>query len=103
MPNPQYYILDGVHRSVAARELGVPRLPATAFEDGRPPRDFDVPIADLHSPLPAVDRLSEKYLKVLPLVPRLASGAVTARLLVQPLGHRFQTSSTPLLRVRLEP
>lgn len=103
MDEPQYYILDGVHRSVAAREAGVSQLPATLVRDGSPSLEFDVPIDALHSPLPAVDRLSKKYLKVLHLLPRMIAGQGTPRIIVQPLGARFQTGSTPLSQVRLEP
>ena len=103
MTDPQYYLLDGVHRSVAAREAGLSLLPATLVEDGQPPLDFVVPIASLHSPLPSVDRLSKKYLKVLTLLPRISAGYTKARIIVQPLGARFQTGSIPLSQVRLEP
>ena len=103
MSEPHYYILDGVHRSVAAREAGWATLPATLVRDGRPPRDFDAPVAALHSPLRSVDRLSRKYLDVLRLLPLIAAGRAEKRILLQPLGARFQTGSVPLPQVRLEP
>ena len=103
MSEPQYYILDGVHRSVAARELGVAELPAKLFVAGRPPREMNVRVAPLHSPLDSVDRLSRRFFDILQLVPQLAAGRSDRRILIEPLGARGQTGSFPIRQVRLEP
>ena len=64
MNEPQYYILDGVHRGVAARELGVAELPAKLFVAGGPPREVAVRVDSLHSPLDSVDRFSRRFFDI---------------------------------------
>ena len=48
--SPQYYIADGVHRAVAAREIGLALLPARLVIQGQPDQLVYVSLDQLHSP-----------------------------------------------------
>ena len=47
---PQYYIAEGVRRSVAAREVGIKVIRAILHEPGQPDRVIYISPDQLHSP-----------------------------------------------------
>ncbi|QDT15319.1 hypothetical protein [Alienimonas californiensis] len=104
MDEPRYYIENGVHRAVAAREAGAPTLPAVLYRDGRPPQLVVVRIAALHVPATkdALSRTSSRYRRVEAALPQILAGTMNAPIEVQPLGVRGQSASIPLASVRLE-
>jgi hypothetical protein len=53
---PQYYIADGVHRAVAARENGLLLLPARLVIQGQPDQFIQVRPDQLHSPKLSISR-----------------------------------------------
>src|SRR6266566_1204694 len=54
--SPQYYIADGVHRAVAARENGLQLLPARLVVQVQPDRFIYVRPDQLHSPKASISR-----------------------------------------------
>jgi hypothetical protein len=53
---PQYYIADGVHRSVAARENGLRSIAARLVIQGQPDQLIYVSPDQLHSPKTSIRR-----------------------------------------------
>jgi hypothetical protein len=99
-----YFIENGVHRAVAARENGLKAIPAILYEPGQPPRQIWVAIDCLHSPKESISRSDARH-----NYPALeqAMGTPLGRrrippLDVQPLGLQGQPSSVPLDQVTIE-
>lgn len=97
--DPQYYILSGVRRCVAARTGGLTDVPAWLCVDGQPRVLTRVRLDQLHSPKTQVDRdfwyitRTEYQTCVLRTTPPPIE--------VQPLGAKGQTGSIPLSQVTL--
>ncbi len=100
----QYYIEDGVHRAVAARENGLRMIPAVLFVDGQPPQALLAPLKDLHSPRSAISRSNPRYrYDVLKAAMATVSGrARMPPISLQPLGVPGQTKSVPLDQVQIQ-
>src|SRR2546425_11621534 len=54
--SPQFYIADGVHRAVAARENGLLLVPARLVVQGQRDQFIDVSLDQLHSPKASISR-----------------------------------------------
>lgn len=93
-PTPQYYIQEGVRRSVASREAGLTHVPATVFREGQAPMTTTLPLNQLFSPKAEIP-LNNRFLSIQPpiLVP----------IRVEPIGLPGQVQPTPLLDVKLVP
>ncbi len=101
--DPQYFIEDGVHRSVALRENGIPLVPVVLFEQGRAPRLIQVRLDQLHSPRRSISRSDPRH-NYPALEAWLATplGRVQMRPIhVQPLGELGQPTSVPLKQVQI--
>jgi len=96
---PQYYIQQGVRRSVAAREAGNVDIPAIVNEPGKSPVVSRIPLDQLHSPKSFVlrdfryIRYSEYPTRVLKTEPPPIE--------VEPLGLVGQKKTTALAQVSL--
>ena len=55
-PLQQYYIADGVHRAVAARENGLRLIPGRLVIQGKPDQLIYVSPDQLHSPKASISR-----------------------------------------------
>src|SRR6266513_600356 len=53
---PQYYIADGVHRAVAARQNGLQSIRVRLVIQGQPDQLIDVSPDQLHSPKKSISR-----------------------------------------------
>jgi hypothetical protein len=100
-----YYIEDGVHRAIAARENRLKIIPAVLYEPGQPPQAVYVPLDQLHSPKPSISRSDPRH-----HYPALeaAMGTPLGRskippISIQPLGAPGQTQSIPLDQVSINP
>lgn len=100
----QYYIADGVHRAVAARENGLPTIRARLVIQGQPDQFIDVSPDQLHSPRRSISRTVTARRNY----PALEAGMATPTgrvaippIEVQPLGVAGQTSSVPLAQVQI--
>jgi hypothetical protein len=100
-----YYIEDGVHRAVAARECGLKVIPAVLFEPGQPSRTVYVPLDQLHSPKMSISRSDPRH-----NYPALEAAMSTPLgrskippISIQRLGARGQTGSIPLSQVAIDP
>lgn len=99
----EYFIEDGVHRAVAAREHGLPAIAAILFSPGNPPRALMVALDQLHSPRRSISRFDPRH-----NYPALeaAMGISTKRakippISLQPLGDAGQPLSIPLAQVQI--
>jgi len=93
---PQYYIADGVHRAVAARENGLLLIPARLVVQGQPDRLIYVRPDQLHSPKASISRIVTARRNYPALEAALASPAGRAAIPpieVQPLGAPGQTAA----------
>ena len=100
---PQYYIAEGVRRSVAARESGIKVIRAILHAPGQPDRVVYLSPDQLHSPKRSITASDPRY-------QRAAGGMATATgrnvmppIEIEPLGCAGQTSSIPLKDVQLDP
>jgi hypothetical protein len=103
---PQYYIADGVHRAVAARENGLALIPARLVVQGQPDRLVYVHPDQLHSPKRAIIRrvtARRNYPALEAALATPAGRAVVQPIEVQPLGAPSQTASVPLAQVQIVP
>jgi hypothetical protein len=103
-PLPQYYIADGVHRAVAARENCLRLLPARLVVQGQPDRFIYVSPDQLHSPKATISRAvtSRRNYPALEAAMATPAGRATIPPIeVQPLGVPGQTTSVPLAQVQL--
>jgi len=97
----QFYIEDGVHRAVAARENGLPMLPAILHEPGAASRLIWVKLDQLHSPRVSISRSDPRHnYPALEQVMGTAAGRAEIRPIeIQPFGAVGQTGSVPLDQV----
>jgi hypothetical protein len=103
-PLPQYYIADGVHRAVAARENGLRLMPARLLIQGQPDRLISIRPDQLHSPKVSISRTVTSRRNSPALEAAMAAPAGRAKLPpieVQPLGAPGQTASVPLAQVQI--
>ena len=91
---PQYYIQEGVRRSVAVREAGLTEVPATIFVEGQAPVTTTLPINQLFSPKAEI-QLNSRFLNIQP--------PIRVPITVEPLGLPGQMPTTPLPNVKLVP
>ena len=90
---PQYYISDGVRRSLAARESGIPEISAKLVREGQADELIRVHLDQLHSPKISIDLADPRFSPTL--------GPNYSPILVQPLGVPGQMPTTPLLNVEI--
>lgn len=103
---PQYYIADGVHRTVAARENALPLLPARLVVSGQADRLIYVRPDQLYSPKASVGRrvMSRRNYPALEAALATPAGRATVPPIeVQPLGAPGQTAAVPLAQVQIVP
>ena len=101
---PQYYIADGVHRAVAARENGLLLIPARQVVQGKPDQFICVRLDQLRSPKVSISRRVTSRRNYPALEAALATPTGRAGvppIEVQPLGASGQTASVPLAQVRI--
>ena len=103
MNEPQYYILGGVRRCVAAREAGFRTMKARLFEAGRPPRSLFVPLSTLHSPKAVVSRSHRRYRDIADALATVQGRLALPEIVIELLGSPGQTGSIPLASMRLDP
>jgi hypothetical protein len=98
-----YYIEDGVHRAVAARENQLSKIPAFLYEPGQPPRRMYVSLDQLYSPKRAISRSDPRhnYPALEAAMGTPAGRAAMPAISIQPLGIAGQTSSIPLAQVAI--
>lgn len=96
---PQYFIEQGVRRSVAAREAGLKDVPARIHEPGSPPLLARVALDQLHSPKPFILR-DHRHIRNTEY-PTLVLKTEPPPIDVQPLGQPGQGKTTPLMQVAL--
>jgi len=94
LPTPQYYIQEGVRRSVASREAGLTHVPATIFREGQAPVTTTLPINQLFSPKAEIP-LNSRFLNIQP--------PIRVPITVEPLGLPGQMPTTPISGVKLVP
>jgi hypothetical protein len=99
----QFFIENGVHRAVAARENLLPMIPAILYEPGVAPRPIWVRLDELYSPRRTISRSDPRH-----NYPALEQAMGTAQgrsrmppIEVQPLGAPGQPSSVPLSQVTI--
>ena len=92
--SPQYYIENGVRRSVASREAGANEIPATIFREGQSPENTTLNLDQLHSPKPEI-----------PADPRFQNikPPIQTPIQVQPMGTPGQLPTVPLNKVKIVP
>src|SRR5437016_740068 len=101
---PQYYIADGVHRAVAARENGLRLIPARLVIQGQPDQLIYVGPDQLHSPKASISRTVTNRRNYPALEAAMATPAgrtAVSPIEVQPLGAPGQTASVPLAQVQI--
>jgi len=99
----EYYILNGVHRAVAARENGLRVILATLFVDGLSPQLITVPLDQLHSPKSTISR-SDPHRNYSSVEKAMSSAIGRSRIPaieIEPLGSPGQSGSVPLAQVVL--
>lgn len=100
----QYYIADGVHRAVAARENGLAGVPAKLVMQGQPDQLIYVSPDQLHSPKASISRTvtARRDYPALETAMATSTGrAMVPPIEVQPLGAPGQTASVPLVQVKI--
>jgi hypothetical protein len=101
---PQYYIADGVHRAVAARENGLRLIAARLVIQGQPDQLIYVSPDQLHSPKMSISRTvtsRRNYPALEAAMATPAGRAAVPAIEVQPLGAPGQTASVPLAQVQI--
>jgi hypothetical protein len=101
---PQYYIADGVHRAVAARENGLRVIPARLVIQGQPDQLIYVGPDQLHSPKTSISRTVTARRNYPDLEAAMASPAERAPnppIEVQPVEAPGQTAAVPLAQVQI--
>jgi len=99
----EYFIENGVRRSVAAREHKLSTILANLHEPGKPPALILVRIEDLHSPKDSISQSDPRYINVLHGMSSPQARTKMLAIDVQPLGQSGQQSSVPLTQVKLDP
>jgi len=102
--DPQYFIEDGVHRAVAARENGLLMIPAILFIDGQPSQRLMARVQDLHSPKSVISRSDPRhnYRRLEAVMGTVLGRARIPPISLQPLGVPFQKKSIPLAQVQIQ-
>lgn len=90
----QYFISDGVRRSLSSLQGGLDDVPATIVRSGQPDVTTRIPLNQLFSPKAEVP-LDSRFLGIQP--------PIRQPVIVQPLGAPGQPSSIPLNQVRMIP
>ena len=99
----EYYIENGVHRAVAAREAGLQVILAVLYVDGQAPQLVAVPLDRLRSPKPTISR-SEPRCNLTALEQAMSTTTGRAQIPpidIQPLGAAGQSASVPLAQVTI--
>lgn len=105
-PPAQYYIADGVHRAVAARENHLAAIPARLVIQGQQDQLILVRLDQLHSPKPTIHLAvtARRNYPALENAMGSAKGRATIPAIeIQPLGVPGQTASVPLTQVQIVP
>jgi hypothetical protein len=99
----EYYILNGVHRAVAARENGLQVILAFLFVEGQVPQLLAVPLDRLHSPKSTISRSDPRhsYLALEKAMSTPAGRSIIPEIEIEFLGSSGQTGSVPLAQVVL--
>src|SRR5437899_12803483 len=92
--NPQFYILEGVRRSVAAREEGLGDIPARIVEPGKPDILTRISLDQLHSPKLMILR-DYRYIRYTEYPTRVLK-TEPPPIIVEPLGLPGQKLTVPL-------
>ncbi len=103
---PQYYIANGVHRAVAARENHLMLIPARLVIQGQPDQLIYVRPDQLHSPKQTISRTittRRNYPALEAAMSTPAGRAAIPPIEIQPLGAPGQTASVPLAQVQIVP
>jgi hypothetical protein len=88
----EYYIANGVRRSVASRERGLNDIPATIVRPGQAPVNTTLKLNQLHSPKAQIP-FDQRFLNIVP--------PIHIPIEVQPLGLAGQARNVPLSQVML--
>jgi hypothetical protein len=100
----QYYIADGVHRAVAARQNNLALIQAWLVIQGQPDQLVYVRPDQLHSPKASISRTvtsRRNYPALEAAMATPAGRAAVPPIEVQPLGALGQTAAVPLAQVRI--
>ncbi len=97
---PQYFILDGVRRAVAAREAGLADVPEIIFEPGKSKVTKRMVLNELHSPKTFIPR-DIRYIRNVEYPTQILK-TEPPPIFVEPLGLPGQGSTIPLLQVLLQ-
>src|SRR5262249_32901369 len=103
---PQYYIANGVHRAVAARENHLTLVPDRMVAHGQPHRIVYVHPDQLHSPKATISRTVTARRNYPALEQAMSTAVGRARvppIEIQPLGETGQSTSVPLAQVQILP
>ncbi len=101
---PQYYIANGVHRAVAARQNGILSIPARLVIQGQLDQLIYVRLDQLHSPKMSISRKAtsrRNYPALEATMGTVAGRATIPPIEIQPLGAPGQTASAPLGQVQI--
>src|SRR5665213_773510 len=93
-PAQQYYIENGVRRSVASLQAGASDIPATIYIEGQSPVTTTVPLNQLFSPKPEIP-MDTRFLNIQP--------PIQTPIQLQPLGLPGQLPTVPINQVNLIP
>jgi len=97
---PQYYIYQGVRRSVAARDAGLSDIPAIIVEDGKADLLTRISLHQLHSPKHEILR-DYRYIRNTEY-PTLVLKTEPPPIIVEPSGARGQGPVIPISQVVLK-
>ncbi len=97
---PQYYIKEGVRRSVATREAGLKDIPSIIVEEGKPDVRTRLSLDQLHSPKQTVLR-DYRYIRHTEY-PTLVLRTEPPPIVVELLGLPNQTATVPIAQVTLQ-
>ena len=98
-----YYIENGVRRSVAAREAGLTTIMATLHEPGKPPTVVQVALDELHSPKKSISQSDPRFVRALQGMASPVGRMKMPSIDVQRLGEKGQAATVPLTQVVLDP
>jgi hypothetical protein len=91
---PEYYIENGVRRSVASQQRGLSEIPAIINRPGQAPVNTTLNLNQLYSPKTEIP-FDQRFLNIVP--------PIQSPIQVQPLGLPGQVPSVPLSQVRIVP
>jgi hypothetical protein len=100
----EFFIENGVHRAVAARENGMRMIPAVLYEPGRTPRVIFVALDQLFSPRVSISRSDPRH-NYTALERAMGTPVGRSRIPpidVQPRGAKGQPASIPLTLVTID-